>query len=101
MGLIRYGMEGLLDQLVGLVGPLEKEVADGEVVHLRVDETAIGIIGGTDHRLAADIERRVHEHGTTGAGFKALQDGMEIRILLRVDSLYAGGVVDMGNGRQF
>ena len=56
MGLIGYGVESLLDQFVGLLTSLEQEIANGEVIHLGIDETAIGIIRSADNGFSPDVE---------------------------------------------
>ena len=45
---------------------LEHERAEHQHVHVGAHEAAVGVLRRADDRLAADVERRVHQHRTAG-----------------------------------
>ena len=79
----------------------EYKILDDEIIHFGPHETAIGILGRTDYRLAADVERCVDQHGTSRSVFKGFQQRMISWIRLGTDRLNPGGIVHMSNGRKF
>src|SRR3989475_13008644 len=56
---IRHQFDGAGDCFPRLRGALQQIIADHQVIHLGVHETAVGVVGRADDRLAAHVERRV------------------------------------------
>ena len=100
MVLIRYGVEFLLHHLLRLGTAFQEEVTHREIIHLGINEAAIGIVGRADNGFAADVELGVHEHGTSGFFLEPLQDGVKVGVLPGRHRLDPGGVINMGDGRQ-
>jgi hypothetical protein len=53
-----------------LAGTLQKIVAQNQIIHLGIDETAVGVIGSTNDRFAADVKGGIDEHGAARSPLK-------------------------------
>src|SRR5438552_2853413 len=56
---IRHQFDGAGDRFPRLRGALQQKIADHQVIHLGVHETAVGVVGRANDRLAAHVERGV------------------------------------------
>jgi hypothetical protein len=100
VGHVLIGLEGdgAFGELNRLGRALEETVAEDEVIDARVNEAAVGVVGGADDGFAADVEGGIDEDGAAGGGFEAFEEGVEAGVLGMGDGLDAGGEVDVGDG---
>src|SRR5688500_700823 len=66
-----------------------------EIIDVGPHEAAIRVFRRTHDRLAADVERRVHDHRTSGQRLERADQGMVIGIRLFAHSLQTGRIVDV------
>src|SRR5437588_10521693 len=76
---------------------IDEEVTENEIVHVGSQETAIGVLGSADGRLAADVEGSVEEDRTAGPALESAEQILEARESRGGNRLDACRVGDMGN----
>src|SRR5207237_6277522 len=77
-------------ELGGTLGAsVEHEASHHEAIHVGSQEARVRVLRGTNDRLAANVERRVDQHGTPGRAMECLQELSESRLRVRTNRLDA------------
>src|SRR5208282_4380572 len=77
----------------------QQEVFSRQVIHPGSHEASIGVCRRTHNRLTAHVEGGIHEHTAPGELSETLEQRMEERIGIAVDSLDTRRVVHVSNRR--
>jgi hypothetical protein len=77
----------------------EQEVFQYQIIHFRTHKTPVGVLGCADYGFATHIERGIHQNGALRPVFKRFDQPVKARVGFPVYRLYAGRIVDVGNGR--
>ena len=70
-------------------------------IYATSNEGGVGIFGGGDDRLAFEVEGSVEEEGNSGLLMKSGNEAVIEGIGIFVDQLRPGGIVGMGDSRDF
>ena len=73
LGLLPFRLRGLLEQ----------ERPEHEAVDVGAHEAAVGVLRRADDRLAAHVERRVHQHRAAGEALERLDQVVVVAVGLR------------------
>src|SRR3954463_8085585 len=99
-GSIQLWRQAPFGSLLWLCGAVEHEAPEDEIIHFRVHEATVGVVGCTNHRFTTNVERGVDQHAGTGGLLETQQQIIEQRIMLRSRRLDSRRVIDVGDGWQ-
>src|SRR5215471_6605161 len=82
-----------------LFGLQQNEITEGQHIHFGAHEAAVSVLGRTNDRLAADVERGVYDYRISSLLPEFIDDVVKHRMIFLTHSLDARGIIDVCNSR--